>query len=239
MALNQSYVRERLFAALTNEQRSGKGQLAAFEDSPIAYTDRYPRKRHRTIEIGTRKISADTDPVCSTETRSRKSPSPLIGNVEYQSSSWRRAVMELEGTEKAWVQYCYGYSLDFTYQTAICRHVWESFQQSLVGRRVTDKVKKRLAALVWLAVQEQAMICGRAGVMTYSDKDLAAMSGVAANNWSQKYSAFWSGLKACVAAIDSKSLTIVTKIRTEQTFRVKSLQDDCKSEVSRALSRHI
>jgi len=65
------YVRIELTAALADPGARRKGQLAAFEDSPLAETSKYKRQSVRTVEIDTRKVQRLVDPVFCAETRNR------------------------------------------------------------------------------------------------------------------------------------------------------------------------
>lgn len=115
-----------------------------------------PPKIHKVTLEGGREVNAENSAVYALETRSRRRPMPPINDHVFSSCAWRRAVMTLGDHQIAWLRYCYGFDLQFKYQTEICQHVWESYQVYKVGKRLQSKIIKRLVSLVWLAVQETA-----------------------------------------------------------------------------------
>jgi hypothetical protein len=199
------YVRGALSIALADIWRTGKGQLAAFEESAMANTTRIKRKRVRIVEVGGRMVSQDTDPINCTETRARKKPFPPLEELTYSTSSWRRAVGMLEPHKEAWIRYCYANDLKFTGQVIICRYVWEQMQ---AGQKVkiTAKVSKRVESLVWLAVQQVAHTKGAAQAEEYSHTRLAELSGVSKSTWSETYSGHWNKLLSLAESLDAEAL---------------------------------
>jgi hypothetical protein len=208
------YIRETISLALANLQRSGKGQLAAFEDSPLARTNRYNRKRHRTVELDNRKVCALTDPLPCSETRNRKNSPPLIEPVIFATASWRRAVLAQEDHCKAWLLWCYAHDLNFEHQVAIVRWVWTEFERKAKGKRIAIKTMERLRQLVWLAAQDvKAMLLG---FPLYEQQELARLVGVDKKNWSKNYADYWLRMTSAIFELDRNSLIGSEVTRSQQ-----------------------
>ncbi|WP_413732316.1 bacteriophage antitermination protein Q [Sodalis sp. RH20] len=216
--LNFDYIRERVSTALADIRTATKGQLAAFEDSPMTHSTRYKRKRPRVIELGDRRVCADTDPIYCPETRNRKQPFPPIDPITYSYSSWRRAIGELEPYQEAWIRYCYGYDLDYGHQVTICQFIWDEFQKQLVGKKVTEKMRGRLASLVWLAAQESA---GHWDMFRnpYTSKRLSELVGVKPDNWSKNYRQHWNSLIVLCDELDISALGAILSKRSDARYR--------------------
>ncbi|NIC29335.1 bacteriophage antitermination protein Q [Serratia plymuthica] len=209
------YVRGAVSVALADICRTGKGQLAAFEESAMANTSRFKRKRIHTIDVGGRNVSQETDPVNCPETRARKKPFPPLDELTYCTSSWRRAVGKLERHQESWIRYCYANDLNFEGQVTICQYIWGELQQILKGKKITMKVRKRLESLVWLAVQQVAHKEGVLRGDEYSHTQLAELSGVGKSTWSETYSGHWNKLIYLVERLDAGSLQAIAEKRIE------------------------
>ncbi|WP_162939879.1 bacteriophage antitermination protein Q [Pectobacterium parmentieri] len=223
------YIRGYVSTALSDIQKMGVGQLGAFEGAGIIRTTKFPRKPQRIVALEGRNVCAITDGIHCTETRSRKRPAPPIDPITYETSSWRRAVSELEPHHSAWVYYCYGNDLNYEYQKSICLHVWGEYKTMLTGKRTTEKVRRRIESLVWLAVQAHAAKCGCVLVYRkYNDSELAELSGVSRSTWSENYKHHWDGLSEMISQLDSDSLNTIIKTRNESRLKqidAQSLQN--------------
>ncbi|MCA7012504.1 bacteriophage antitermination protein Q [Dickeya dadantii] len=208
------YVRGCVIIALSDIKRSGKGQLAAFEDSPIAITTSYKRKRQRIIELDDRKVCSAAQPMHCPETRSRKSTLPLIDPLSYSFASWRRALSSMAPQYLSWLRYCYADDTNYDHQVKLCQHVWREFGNKRRDTRLAAKTLARLEKLAWLAVQDaKNMICGSA---TYSAGKLAKLTGVTATNWSENYSDHWRALINIVIDLDHDALLALSRARSQQ-----------------------
>lgn len=215
--MNQQYIeylRGCVSTALADTSRSGKGQL--LNGSEITRTTVHTRKRRRIVQLEGRKVCATTDAMHCPETRSRKKPMPPLDPITYGTASWRRAVNCLAPHQEAWIRYCYGHELNYDYQVKICQHVWNEYRATLTGKRITEKTRRRIEALVWLAVQNYAALYGCVQVLRkYTDTELAGLSGVSKSTWSENYRYHWQGLIACVSNLDSSALLSVKTMRSE------------------------
>ncbi|MFJ5428991.1 bacteriophage antitermination protein Q [Pectobacterium actinidiae] len=192
-------------------------------------TTKYPRQRKRVVALDDRNVCATTDAMHCPETRSRKRPAPPIDPITYGTASWRRAVNELELHHTAWVRYCYGNDLNYEYQKAICVHVWNEYKTALTGKKTTEKVRRRIESLVWLAVQRYAATCGCLFVSReYNDSELAKLSGISRSTWCENYKHHWDGLTEMVSELDRDSLNTIIKNRNESRLKqidAQSLQN--------------
>ncbi|AOM42391.1 bacteriophage antitermination protein Q [Xenorhabdus hominickii] len=209
------YVRTQIIPALADMAGETKGQLAAFEDSPLTCTDHYKRNKTR-IRVGNYWVVRDTDPVFCPETRMRKQPKPPINPITYSLSSWRRAVLAMDKPKLAWVLYCYAHSLDYRYQVEICEYLWGGFLAGQAARRLSIKVSTRLKGLVWLAVQQCVKAYRSESFCSYTRSELAGLAGVSLYNWKNNYAAHWSALVELCETMDREALQDITRLRIEQ-----------------------
>lgn len=207
------YARIELTRALMDNSGKTKGQLQAFCEHPPADKDRNPRKPIHVVELdngrgGIRCVKAENSAVYVLETRSRRGPLPPINDYEFVGSTWRRAVNFLPEHEQAWLKYCYGFDLTFKYQTIICEVIWNKHQIHL-PKGLLNKTKKRLVALVWLAVQEVAAMNSNNTYKQYAGAALARHLGVSRATWCEIYAPHWRALKSAVVALDCGALDAV------------------------------
>lgn len=206
MSLQQiEYIRGCVSLALADLHRSGKGQLAAFEDSPLARTTKYKRKRLRVVTLEGRTVCADTDPLPSTETRSRKGAPPLIEPETFITCSWRRAILTQKSHHKGWLLWCYAHDLDFDYQVSIVHWGWGEFEKGLNGRRIAVKTRDRLRSMAWLAAQDvKDELHG--WPQHYRLQDLAKMLGVDKSTFTTTYLPHWKSLRGIFLQLDRDAL---------------------------------
>lgn len=218
--MNLDYIRERVITALADHSSATKGQLAAFEEHAPADTASKKRQRIHFVQLEKRRVIADIEPVSCTETRSRVKPLPLIHEITFCSSSWRRAVSSMEGERLAWIRYCYGYDLTYSHQVTICQHIWAEFERCCRGKKVTAKKRARLSSLVWLAVQTYASQGAGRIAHEYSAGDLANLSGVSKTNWAENYTAQWEELLGLCADLDVSALRTIISKRSDARSKV-------------------
>lgn len=205
------YVRGAVSLALADIHGQSKGQLAAFEGSAMIRTTRFKRQKVRTVVLEKRRVCPITDPMHCPETRTRKKPFPLIEELTYCTSSWRRAISVLDTHQEAWLRYCYG---DYNYhdkQLQVVPYIWEQFSDQCAVR-LSKKVKLRLQGLALLAVQVVASeIKGLPREYTYTN--LASMAGVQRNNWQMHYAGHWERLLLLINGLDEDALFSVANQR--------------------------
>ncbi|HBW3346603.1 bacteriophage antitermination protein Q [Klebsiella pneumoniae] len=199
-------IREELFWALADFSGKTKGQLEAFRENPLAEKGGYKRQPVHTIEFEDgRRVKSEIGAVYVMETRSRRRPMPPIGDREFEGARWRRAVNRLEPYEQAWLRYCYGFDLKFSYQEIICKYVWEIHKKNNL-KKMQRRVEKKLIALVWLAAQE---IAARNMNDTYKEKAgavLASLMSIHRQTWGETYAGHWQQFKNEFSELDRQSL---------------------------------
>ncbi|EPR0420092.1 bacteriophage antitermination protein Q [Enterobacter hormaechei] len=221
------YARIELTRALMDNSGKTKGQLQAFCEHPPADKDRSPRKPVHVVELdngmgGFQYVKSENSAVYVLETRSRRRPLPPINDCEFAAAPWRRAVNMLPEHEQAWLKYCYGFDLNFRYQTLICEAIWNEHQKNL-PEGLMKKTKKRLIALVWLAVQEVAATNLNDTYKQYAGAVLAGHLGVSRATWCEIYAPHWRALKSAVVNLDCSALDAVL------LFKKDSVHDDVVS----------
>lgn len=186
-----------------------KGQLEAFEGFGLTDTRATPRAKLKNLELNGRYVSRDTDPVYASETRSCKSPRPMIDPHAFEMSSWRRAINALSDEQRSWIMYKYGNDLNFEHQVNICKYVWSEFERYTIKFSLSKKVKDRLKALIWLSVQQSQG-------MEYTQAKLAELVSVSRYNWNKTYHGHWQQMMYISDELDELALIAMRNKRQEQ-----------------------
>lgn len=216
---NLEYIRQRVTTALANYLGSTKGQLEAFAEFAPADTASKKRCRIHFVDLEKRRVSADIDAVNCTETRSRKTPFPPIHEITYCSSSWRRALSALEDQQQAWLRYCYAHDLTFDLQVSLCKFIWGEFVQKLNGKKITEKMSKRLQSLIWLSIQDHVSQIGLIG-HSYTAGELAHLVGVSKTNWSENYAGHWQLMHSLCHDLDHCALREIIVKRSDARSKI-------------------
>lgn len=225
---NLEYTRIEVRRALLDLSGTTKGQLEAFSENPPADKNKNPWYSRHLVDLdggigcGPSVVKALTTPVYVMETRSRRRPMPPINDIEFGYSPWRRAVNQLEAHQQAWVRYCYGFDLNFHYQTLMCQHVWNEYQNYQVSKPLQSRVIKKLVGLVWLAAQEVAATRNNETYKAYAGAALARLVSVERSTWKRVYAGHWERLKMAFIDMDSSALQCIYKLHEEiEDFRAE------------------
>ncbi|BFU34138.1 bacteriophage antitermination protein Q [Enterobacter asburiae] len=205
------YLRIQVRAALADDSGGTKGQLEAFSEHPPADKNRNPRQHVHVVELhngrgGVRRVKSENSALYVLETRSRRRPMPPIRDKAFSSCAWRRAVLKLDICQQAWIRYCYGFDLNFTYQRDICRYIWKEFMKQQNCLQLQKRVRQRLIQLVWLAVQDLATKNQNDSYKEYAGATLAALMNVERSTWSRVYSKHWQEMKQLLCDLDENAL---------------------------------
>lgn len=209
------YTRIEVRRALANLSEGTKGQLQAFSEHPPADKNKTPRCGQPLIELeggegcGHSLVKALTTPVYVLETRSRRRPFPPMQDLEFSYAPWRRVINSLDDYQQAWIRYCYGFDLNFRYQTLMCQHVWNEFQNCRVEKKLQSRVVKKLVGLVWLAAQEVAAAKSNDTYKEYAGAALARMMSVDRSTWLRVYASHWARFKAAFVELDTQALQTI------------------------------
>ena len=123
------------------------------------------------------------------ELHAKGSSIALVSQVEFSTSSWRRAVLSLEEHQKAWLLWSYSESVRWEHQVTITQWAWSEFKTLLGTRKIAGKTLERLKKLIWLAAQDvRGWITG---CEVYQRQELARLCGVKPDNWSHNYANYW------------------------------------------------
>ncbi|WP_140919045.1 bacteriophage antitermination protein Q [Limnobaculum xujianqingii] len=206
--MNLEWLRGNVITALSDFHATNNGQLGAMEGQIMLRTDRFNKNVVRYIEIGAgKKVRVPHCVLNVKQTRNGGRSKPLIEEITYNFSGWRRSIHQLADEQKAWILYCYG---DFKYrneQFTVVPYIWEKFTEQYEGKRITGKVKSRLQALAWLAVQVAAGEIKGYKHLTYTDTELAAKLGVSKQSLYKDYKDYWHALLSQCFSLDKAALS--------------------------------
>lgn len=209
------YVRQQLIVATADLSGATKGQLVAFaENAQFTATARSRGRKKVFSEIRQKMVNPDGPPMSGSQSRAKGSSIALVSPVEFGTASWRRAVLSLEGHQKAWLLWNYSENIRFEYQVAITQWAWAEFQGQLGAKKVAGKTMERLKKLVWLAAQD--VKAELAGKDVYQHQDLAALCGVKPDNWCHNYAEYWRAMCAIFKRLDGDSLLCTVRTRSQQ-----------------------
>ncbi|HHE8491784.1 TPA: bacteriophage antitermination protein Q [Enterobacter ludwigii] len=209
------YVRQQLIVATADLSGATKGQLVAFAESAQFTATAHSRVRKKVFDKDKqRMVNPNGPPMSGSQSRAKGSSIALVGPVEFVTASWRRAVLSLEGHQKAWLLWNYSENIKFEYQVAITQWAWAEFREQLGAKKVAGKTMERLKKLIWLAAQDvKAELAGRE---TYEYQVLAELAGVAKSTWTETYLPHWLAMRSSFKRLDSGALISVTRSRSQQ-----------------------
>ncbi|EHQ9038423.1 antiterminator [Escherichia coli] len=209
------FVREQLMIATADLSGATKGQLEAWQENAMFDTGRYRRKKIRyRDEVTGKMITRDNPPIPGKQSLAKGTSIPLVSQVEFSTSSWRRAVLSLEEHHKAWLLWCYSGNICWEYQVTITRWAWEEFKAHSGNRKIAGKTLERLKKLIWLAAQDvRGWVTGREN---YQRQELARLCGIKPDNWSHNYENYWREMCDIFKALDTESLICTVKMRSKQ-----------------------
>lgn len=212
--MNSEWIRDNIRLALGFIYITGNGQLGDLAVRPVVTTSRYRSNPPRYVIVEGRKVRRHAYPLNISQTRPAGVSLPLINECDYHLVPWRRAINSTGEPFRSWLLYCYG---DYRYhreQLNVVPHLWEMFLSRQSDKRISGKVKQRLQALAWLAVQ---VVAGeiKGDDREYSYAELGGMVGVTKQNWNNNYLEHWEQLISIVREMDTTSLYKVDWQRRE------------------------
>ncbi|EPU7098215.1 bacteriophage antitermination protein Q, partial [Escherichia coli] len=165
-------------------------------------------------EVTGKMITRDNPPIPGKQSLAKGSSIALVSPVEFATSSWRRALLELEEHQKAWLLWCYGGNICWEHQIAITQWVWNEFKTQSGTRKIAVKTLERVKKLIWLAAQDvRGWVTG---CEVYQRQELARLCGVKPDNWSHNYAHYWREMCDIFKRLDRESLICSVKIRAQQ-----------------------
>lgn len=209
------YVRQQLIVATADLSGATKGQLVAFaENAQFTATARSRGRKKVFDKDKQRMVNPDGPPMNGSQSRAKGSSIALVGQVEFMTASWRRAVLSLEEHQKAWLLWNYSENIRFEYQVAITQWAWAEFRELLGTKKVAGKTMERMKKLIWLAAQD--VKAELAGKDVYQHQDLAALCGVKPDNWCHNYADYWRAMCIIFKRLDGDSLLCTVRTRSQQ-----------------------
>ncbi|EFI6254295.1 bacteriophage antitermination protein Q [Escherichia coli] len=209
------FVREQLMIATTDLSGATKGQLEAWQENAMFDTGRYRRKKIRyRDEVTGKMITRNNPPIPGKQSLAKGTSIPLVSQVEFSTSSWRRAVLSLEEHHKAWLLWCYSGSICWEHQIAITQWAWNEFNVRSGTRKIAEKTRERLKKLIWLAAQDvRGWVTGHEN---YQRQELARLCGIKPDNWGHNYANYWREMCYIFKDLDTESLICTVKMRAQQ-----------------------
>ncbi|TXP19623.1 antiterminator [Escherichia coli] len=209
------FVREQLIIATADLSGATKGQLEAWQENAMFDTGRYRRKKIRyRDEVTGKMITRDNPPIPGKQSLAKGTSIPLVSQVAFSTSSWRRAVLSLEEHHKAWLLWCYSGNTCWEYQIAITQWAWTEFKTHSGTRKIAGKTQERLKKLIWLAAQDVRR--WGIGHDIYQQQELARLCGIKPDNWSHNYVSYWREILDIFMNLDTESLICTVKRRSQQ-----------------------
>lgn len=203
--MNIEWIREQVSTALSDISVAGNGQLGAMGEQAILATDRYNKNPARYAGTGKCKYRLPSYPLNTKQTREKGTSKPLIDEITWHYSSWRRDIYRLPDEMRLWLLYCYGGYQHHAEQLSVVPYIWREFESANAEKRITGKVRQRLQALTLLAVQvAKAEI--NDSPLKYSDSRLAELVGVTADTWRKRHKDYWEHLLNCCRQLDRDAL---------------------------------
>ncbi|HAT1525169.1 TPA: antitermination protein [Morganella morganii] len=203
--MNIEWIREQVSTALADIGISENGQLGAMEDQAILSTDRFNKNPTRYAGKGECRYRLPSYPLNTKQTRAKGTSKPLINEITWRYASWRRDIYKLPDEMRSWLLYCYGDYQHHAEQLSVVPYIWREFVSANAGKRITEKVRRRLQALTLLAVQVvRAEI--NDSPLKYSDSKLAELAGLSKQSWNKNYQDYWACLLNCCRQLDHGAL---------------------------------
>ncbi len=212
MQLN--YVRDELTSALLSYSKAERNQIVAMAERATP-ASRFTGRAMRAVEIDNTVILVESDVISCTEGRRYKTSTIPVSPAIFHQVSWRQAIHRLVQPYSAWLNYCYGDSLNFQHQEILTAHIWFSlnvYQTEKKMPAMSNKTQRNLKALVWLAIQEAKNFINR-GEYKYSPEELSVLCGVTWENWRKQYQKRWDVIQQCSAQLDREALINVSQLR--------------------------
>lgn len=203
--VNIEWIRERVSTALMNVCIIENGPLSAMEEQAILVTDRFKRNPIRYAGERKSRYRLPSHPLKIKQKHAKGKSKPLINEVTYRTSSWRRGIHQLPNEMRLWLLYCYGDYQYYREQILIVPYIWHEFQRLNSKKRITKKVKPRLQSLTLLAIQAVKAEINQTA-KKYTDVKLAELLGVSADAWRKSYKLYWICLLDCCYQLDRDSL---------------------------------
>ncbi|MEH3883067.1 bacteriophage antitermination protein Q, partial [Enterobacter roggenkampii] len=112
---------------------------------------------------------------------------------------------------RTFLRYCYGYDLDYDYQKNICESIWFIYLSQQKEVKIQSRVKRKLLALTWLAIQERARVVG-GKTYNLSNRVLSERLDIARQTWFEIYALRWAELQKIVSDFDELTLEELLRI---------------------------
>lgn len=222
MALDK--IRGLIMLALGDCNYTQAGILAVqLQQMEMGSSERFSSRATRTVVIDGYEFVTLAEPVRYHTGKKFQQASAPIAEIDFITSSWRRAVLQLPEGERNWLLFTYGNGLNYDCQTAICFHLWDNFLEmhSASGfKKMKAPTREIMRRLTYYTIQEVRY--GLLGVNNLhkennaEDIKMAALINVSVKCWQLAYKKRWQLMKQVCFNLDEQSLLLTAEIRNEQ-----------------------
>lgn len=222
MELNK--VRTSVKLALSDIHYTQAGILdVQLQQMEMGSTGRFNDKATRTMVIDGHEFVTPAEVVRYHEGKKFKTSSAPIAEIDFVTSSWRRAILKLAEHEKCWIYFAYGDGLNFEVQTTVCFYLWDEFQK-LHKSSGFKEMKKRttgiMRRLAFYCMQETRY--GLLGLNVANkeefqeDRKISALLDISIESWRKDYKKRWHLMKQVCFNLDEGALRRTAEVRHEQ-----------------------
>jgi hypothetical protein len=224
MVMELNNIRIWVSTALSDIHYLQRGILEVqLEQLRLASSDRFTDKPTRTISIGESEvyeISVPADPVRFHVGKTFKQSSMLLTELDFATTSWRRAIGQLNREETAWLYYCYGCKPDYNNDVIICQWLWLDFlvAHSKSGfKKMKTATKKNMWKLTYNSIQEvkAEIIRNEPPDEKYEDEHFSYLLNISVDSWRKDYKKRWSLLKSRCLYLNKTALLNAAEKRSE------------------------
>lgn len=189
-------------------------------------SDRFTEKPTRTIVSEGSESTVVVDSVSYHAGKKYKTSEPPITDLDFQLSSWRKAVFASCGPEGAWLRYVYARDIEYQHQVDICHRVWDRFNELHADsglRKMHARTEEKIQRIVWICVQEATRFIrtnayGDSVIedAMHSDDEMCLLLGINKRTWQKSiYPARRELIISACFSVDMESLLYATRKRSE------------------------
>ena len=222
MALDK--IRSLIIIALGDCNYTQAGILAVqLQQMEIGSSDRFGSRATRTVVIDGHEFVTLAEPVRYHTGKKFQQSSAPIAEIDFITSSWRRAVLQLPEGQRNWLLFAYGNGLNYECQTAICFYLWDKFLEMHTAsgfKKMKTPTREIMRRLTFYTIQEVRY--GLLGVNNINkeeqaeDVKMSALLSVSVKCWQRFYKKRWKLMKQVCFNLDELSLLLTAEIRNEQ-----------------------
>lgn len=219
-----SKLRSRVSVALGDLRMVRPGILGVQLDMmKMATSYEHSEKPTREIVLGNKTLTVLAEPVSYHEGKKYKTSCPPITELDFASSSWRRAVLTLPAPELSWLLYCYANKIfDFDIQSEICSSIWLDFlrrHRTQGFKKMKQQTLNTMRELVFFTIQQVRLhiISGMSEPFPTNDL-MCRLTGICEETWRKHYKKRWAFMVDVCIELDERAL-LLTKVARDESIK--------------------